>query len=423
MVIVLSIVALAGPLKQDQVSALADKLLPMVEEASGRTFQSTPQVVLARPRQYHEALAAEMRALATVFDPDVTRAELWGVGLGARIQAEALVGKLGLFDGVVYVNPDGIERIVAEAKRSRLDVDNVSVAECVLAHELTHALQLQSGSFEHVAQARDREWFTALNAVSEGHAVIVHEAVCRKLGHERVLPLLRETLGFDETDSLSPYVAGTAFLEHHREQVWTVLESPPISTHALFHPDTYEPAAEPPLPIHVEESQAAALVIANTPGATARTHRLGYLDLLSQFGPHQRTRQALLPLVQASTSQARAGTGAISVSVLEFHEAKAADEFAQVACGVAEATEATPTVIPTYFDQLEPLVGLHAHRTCRHRFTARPSNLGTLAARVTTVVAQQDAAVLVVRLSQVDRRSKRLVPAINTLLAAVAAPH
>ncbi len=207
-------------------------VVPLLEEVTGRTLEALPRIRYV-PRGV--LLAAERDRALPYFqeanpgaDPEaILRAvEAYVNGAGAYVAAYDYEG------GVLYVVHENLAAALDFAPLPTEAATRAAV-ECVVAHELTHALQGQ--------EAGDPPWFGTDGALEasvarEGHAIAVGAEVCRRRGERAAAAwhlLVQGALGLrDEAERDLMYrqsarYAARTLAEGGSEAGWALVASPP----------------------------------------------------------------------------------------------------------------------------------------------------------------------------------------------------
>ncbi len=249
---------------QEQVGAIADDIIGLVEEAVGRKFKKPPVVKVAGRDVVSEALARDLLPQLKRLYPGLGEDR---IALASRLQAEAfvvcLLGKYAFEDGVVYVMPRNIEPIL---KLTGVDMKHAeSILKVIVAHELTHALQFEddkvAGTFNKIDNIERAQ---AFNAVMEGQAVYIQDIVGKKLGLDNALVEMTRIMSAGAYEFEDPaldifnrmlsahfeqiYIGGRKFVEYHvgkggMDAFWKILRQPPANTSMIANPQTYSPTA------------------------------------------------------------------------------------------------------------------------------------------------------------------------------------
>ncbi|HHO54693.1 MAG TPA: hypothetical protein ENK18_28430 [Deltaproteobacteria bacterium] len=236
-----------------ELRSMVDEIAPIVADVAGRDFESLPPVVLADLRQLSEVIYEEQRHLLASADGAVPEEVESSARRRSLEQASSFAGKYGLLDGRLYVSVDEIRYTLGErGSPERLLRPLVRI---VIAHELAHALQAQHTNLDRLTHAAPgKDALMALNCALEGHATWVHEAVAARMGLDEAEALMAQLMGYDEPiqgrmdpDAFYPsyvYGLGRDFVAFHAQeggtdQVWRVLQHPPVGTSEIVSPETW----------------------------------------------------------------------------------------------------------------------------------------------------------------------------------------
>jgi hypothetical protein len=249
---------------EEQVRAIAGKMIGLVEEAVGRKFKKPPVVKAAGRDVVSEALARDLLPQLKRLYPGLGEDR---IALVSRLQAKAfvvcLLGKYAFEDSIVYVMPGNIEPIL---KLTGVDMKHAeSILKVIVAHELTHALQFEDEKVvETFSKIDNIERAQAFNAVMEGEAVYIQDVVGKKLGLDEALMEMTRIVSAGAYEFEDPaldvfnrmlsahfeqiYIGGRKFVEYHvkkggRDAFWKILIHPPASTSMIANPQTYSPTA------------------------------------------------------------------------------------------------------------------------------------------------------------------------------------
>jgi hypothetical protein len=228
-----------------------------VEALRDLQFEQIPRPVTVTPEQARREGLAD---LDRTYPPERLRADEEILKLLGLIDEDAdlrdLAGSL-FGEGVAgYYDPrDGRLRVVEGA-----GTGNRVLAEMVLAHELTHALEDQRFGLEESQATDDRSLARA--ALHEGTATALMTAYVQE--HFSTEEALGGLLGsafedtgdlppFVEAQVLYPYVGGERFVSHLLRRAggrWDLVDTayklrPPASTEQVLHPAAYLGADEP----------------------------------------------------------------------------------------------------------------------------------------------------------------------------------
>ena len=243
-----------------EIQAMATGLIPLVEEASGRQFKSAPKVAITGNFEMIRILGNDLVPQYEKQFPNSSKSAIYLRSfISAGLFSPGLMGKYGVTDKAVYVLPENIKSVMEEAKiPGELEKDLMKI---IIAHELTHALQDQEIDLNRsIVKAGDADESLAFQAMIEGHAVYIQNAVAKKLGLDaaadegrRILTapehkdeewLLNRVAMADAVRWESIYLGGEKFISHHvakggMEKVWAMMESPPSRTSMIVKPASY----------------------------------------------------------------------------------------------------------------------------------------------------------------------------------------
>ncbi len=261
--------------------AWADAIVPDLERLTGRAFIQRPPVRVISEDDLAETLAKPMREamirMGASTRPDGSPMSDLEITVRTRSQAYRIANHtLGLYDHaqkVVLVVPANAAKLGARRGWSEETVRRI--VKLALAHELVHALQDQTANLAKRLDALSGEAEKCLLAVSEGHAVIVTDALARERSWQTAAMVLNGlTTGVENrpapgsgsipdvhgAPTAEVYTAGAEFVRHHSgddlRSVWVLLEHPPVRWSAIRDPgsftperkDATPPAAVPPKP-------------------------------------------------------------------------------------------------------------------------------------------------------------------------------
>jgi hypothetical protein len=401
-------IAAAKPFTDEDLVAIRDRVAPLVEQATGKRFAPVPPIEVLSDAEFARRLAAESQGLAYLFHPDVTPELLGLVSIGSRALAPYVVGKYALFEHELEVTSGGFVRTSQALAEKGTPVEPDVLATCVVAHELTHALQAQSGAFERVASSRDAEWFGALNAVAEGQAAVVAREVCDELGYGQANPAIEALLGITG-DPPSVYRYGVDFATVHPD-MWAVLADPPWDMEALLFPDRYRPEPPPTCP-WADRLGAAMAPLTSAPDPI---HRLGYLSVLEKVGDSPEHRAIVDRRVASWGISAGVGLGSIAIERVDFADESSATAFAAAlsAHAAVRPSEDRGSAIYQLSEAVEGWAGVW-----RSRVDVRNPAMPALSATITQVWSVRGPSVGIATLLQVKRADKVVVPALLQALA------
>jgi hypothetical protein len=386
-----------------ELAALLQEVLPQVEQAAGRELEPMIPVEVVGPGPFADMVGKEQAARATLTHPGLPMRRVRVVAYSGQVGSHGVIAKYSLFEHAVYISAEALDQTVRQMQGAGHPVTEQGFARCVLAHELAHALQAQTGAFERAAASGDAERFLALNMVSEGHAVQLHEQVCDEAHRGPV----REMLGLDS--DLTAYGAGAAFLSTQPDP-WAVFQSPPVDTAMIYLPERYAPSEPPPFDRWEALEQAARALTRNATTVVVRS-RSGYHDLRAQAPTDDALRAALGDLESAHVVEAFPDLGQVHVLLARFRDEASARAYVAAAQSLPLAPQGTH---PTY---VEPprAVAVGAAEGSRSLSTVRPSDAGTAALRLERWTLAKGPWVTVVTLTNLKPRDKHLLAALAEL--------
>ncbi|MEQ1567341.1 MAG: hypothetical protein ABMA64_16990 [Myxococcota bacterium] len=400
-------VAFAG--QQVDWVALEAELIPRVEAAAGREFAEPVEVRVVGPVDLRDAVGREIVGLTTIMAGELPPEAYRQLRYGSDRWAGHLVGKYLLFEHQVLVSKVGLKEALASVRREVPQAEAQALATCVLAHELTHALQAQHRVMDTAVATGDRETFVAVNSLMEGHALRVSEQVCRELGHDELLPALRSQLGAD-TDSLTPYALGDKYLAAHPERAWEEMLRVPHDTADVIWPDR-EPVPAGPAPW--DAIDAAARHLFDDPPIHAR---IGALDLL-ELSDDERMREVIRALAAGFAGEAYDGSSTGSFNVLQFDDASSARAYYE-ALHTLRAEQKGSGRIAVSFQPLAPVPGFPDDAAYHYRGTINFLVGGNVPPLwVEGWVVLDGARVATIELQQLRRDEDEVLPALRALIA------
>ncbi len=286
----------------EQIQAHAERIIPIIEELNGRTFDETPNVKSVGNFQMIQILARDLAPQIEKQLPDVPKVLIYFKAyLSAGLYAPSLLGKYGTEDQTVYVLPQNLHAIVeAEAIDAKYEED---VLQIVIGHELTHGLQDQEIDLaKSILDAPDPDAMNAFNATIEGHAMFMENALAKKLGLDEAATAATELIMTEDLDDDAwlferlahvdavqmeqVYLGGERFINHHHkdgglEKIWQLLAEPPLRSSMITQPATYTADPEP-LP-DFESEFAFALEISGLEDWSQKVSHLGDFDLRARL--------------------------------------------------------------------------------------------------------------------------------------------
>lgn len=227
--------AAAAALDEAAVQQAVDQLAPRVEEVAHRKFARIPRVEVDTRNSLLGDFEKHAKAALDAGTPESVVAE-------ERRQAQKMVASaLAIYshaDAGIHLLIDNVDRYVRNTGVNAGMLRESSL-RCVLAHELTHALQAQHVP-ERFGGADDEEGVGL--ALIEGHATHVEHRLCE---NPFVWGFLQASLGIDVLSSRGPddevpflYGYGEVYvraLEEHGgpDAIWSALGRAPPSKAAL----------------------------------------------------------------------------------------------------------------------------------------------------------------------------------------------
>ncbi len=219
-------------------------LVPAIERQAGRTFRTPPRVELATAEAFARILAEEEQLLMDAVSRD-TPPELRVPARQSGV-VPGLLGKYALFDDVLFLCRDEIERAAALRGLS----DPTALARPILVHELVHALHDQQTDLaDQIRALPDLDAFHANHATAEGLATWVTERVAAERGFAGEVRALEALQGWSdgalvEKESFPVWAAyglgRNAMAAHFAaggfDRVWEVAVTPPASSRGVFDP-------------------------------------------------------------------------------------------------------------------------------------------------------------------------------------------
>ncbi len=223
----------ADTIDHDGAEEMVFDLMPYVEEAAGRPFVEAPSVGILTREQLTERLVAQAREAQGSSAAELVQGRV--ETLVGEVAQGALALYIGRYRGLFLVR-ESIESVFAETGASPELLE--PVVRCVVAHELTHALQHQQANAYPVA---DLQAAQGQEALMEGQAVLVQEQLCE---HD-ALQFMKAMQGTDVLASRPPgdrtlqlYGYGrhyVAVLQQRwtNDAVWWALSQPPPASEVL----------------------------------------------------------------------------------------------------------------------------------------------------------------------------------------------
>lgn len=253
-----------APLTAERLRELVKECRPLVEKAAGKAFAEEPVAVLSTVEEVTDILAEELKPQVKILfagKPDLDVA-LAAKGLAAMI-ASRVMGKFAFSTKKLYFIASHFTKLADELKMDRIRTPEF--ARAIVIHELVHAIDEQTyGLAALVAACKSSEEIEVANALIEGHAQFVSQAVLKARGEEELFRDLDRAI-------TSPPASGEgekflAEMQNHAARfaygngldfftglsksgragfVDDVFKSPPKSKSVILHPETYfQPAKE-----------------------------------------------------------------------------------------------------------------------------------------------------------------------------------
>jgi hypothetical protein len=228
----------------------ADEVIPLVEQATGRSFLRRPRMRVASRAELAESLARDISLEIRTTLRQVDRSEVEVLARAqAAMMAPALLGKYGAIDETLYMAESNLRTICDLAQID--DAQIVPMAKVVLSHELTHALQDQHADLDAVMRRLPSHVAAETFAkIIEGQAVLVQDRVGAQLELDEASlevsrlfaagalgafdPRLERLLRPAALQMESIYLGGRDLLarveaELGRDAIWALVENPPES--------------------------------------------------------------------------------------------------------------------------------------------------------------------------------------------------
>lgn len=266
------------PIKNDllDLDPWARLAAPEIERLTARSFTKLPPIRVVSEDDLATTLAKPMREAMIRMRANVKRdgTPMSDLEMTVRTRSQAYrvaARTLGLYDHdqkVILVIPQTAERLGKKRAWSPETIRRIT--RLALAHELVHALQDQTADLAVRLDALSGEPEKCLMAVSEGHAVVVTDALAETLGWSTANMVLNGLVtGVEEpapgttpgtpppppidlhgSPSASVYQSGAAFVRHHAgtslPKAWSLLASPPKAWADVLDPKRFAPPALDP---------------------------------------------------------------------------------------------------------------------------------------------------------------------------------
>jgi hypothetical protein len=231
MLVLLCAMAHAARVDVAQVDAMIASVRPELESITGFTLDDVPKAHIAT----REALVVRVGG---VYAGRIRAYRALAEGEGGKIRARAereVSRALALYmpdDGDIYLNGDAVEQAFSDAEASATLLE--PVVRCVIAHELTHALQDQLAATFVTA---DDGVLVRAQYLREGQAMAIERKLCHDEHARDFLEALSsvDVLPSRAPDDLTvPYGFSRIFVETLEERggknaVWGALQIAPVS--------------------------------------------------------------------------------------------------------------------------------------------------------------------------------------------------
>lgn len=243
-----------------QAQTYVKELIPLVEQAAGRKFKTTPKVKLVRRDAMESVLAHELAIPYKKLCPNLSSAELnEQLDALSYVYSIFILGKYGTITRTLYLLPRNFQplmEITDVAPKYRQQI-----AKLVIAHELSHALQDQYMSLADLQKSPDSiEKSLSLAATIEGFAMFIADKVADELKVNSAAKEMARIIATGSIKGVDPainaasqreagilqgiYIQGSKFIAYQSEdggleKVWKVIATPPTRTSEIYHPETY----------------------------------------------------------------------------------------------------------------------------------------------------------------------------------------
>jgi hypothetical protein len=230
MALLLTLLSPAWGLELDRLDldALTDELVPQLEQATGRAFVDVPRVhVVSRDELYQRVLDGQLAVRSLMGLGEISAAEL---AVWQTLTHDA-IGFYTYADRQIYLVTTGVEDLFQDFTVPA-DLERPLV-QCVLAHELVHALQHQ---YQPHPDITDGAQLTVARMMREGHANLVSRPFCTSEAVERFFRFNDglDILAVQGVGGDIPFLYGYGeryqellAAEHGTEAAWWSLSQPP----------------------------------------------------------------------------------------------------------------------------------------------------------------------------------------------------
>jgi hypothetical protein len=244
----------------EQVQAHALALTPIIEELSQRKFSEPPQVKTVGTLQLIQALAQDLVPQLEKRFPGVSKPVIYlRAYLSAGIVSPSLLGKYSYTTRTVYVVPTNLDAVMQQKGISAEHREKI--LQIVIGHELVHGLQDQEVDLKRtILTAESPDALNAANAVIEGHAVFLQNALAGRLKYGEAARKASELFMVEDLkedawvyERLSHvqgvlgeqiYMGGARFVAYHHGRggmaaIWNILVRLPQRSSMITQPETY----------------------------------------------------------------------------------------------------------------------------------------------------------------------------------------
>lgn len=335
-------------LRQADLDAIRDRVIPLIEKHAGRKFKTIPKLLFAHNSRIGRILSSEIEVQIRNQFPSLTKRELeHTVSQMASQMSLNLLGKFDLESRVLYILP-GMFEILVKKKKIPKDRER-QLLELVVAHELTHALQDQYLSLSTLySRVRDQAYLHATSGAIEGHATWIQDQVAKDLHLEKAAKAYHDLLQgavakgaklfgqrYQRDLNLSYYSRGAAFFarlvkSRGTQASWTFLEHLPENSNFLYRSTLPESLETTPSKVDKKPQLLAGLARLFTKrphSVIASTADQSLLRGFLQHAPRKQVDEILDPLERAWFVQAGNPSRMGFTMAMEFRDADAAKRF------------------------------------------------------------------------------------------------
>ena len=335
-------------LRQADLDAIRDRVIPLIEKHTGRKFKSIPKLEFAHNSRIGRILSSEIEVQIRNQFPSLAKKELEHMASQTASQLSLnLLGKFDLESRVLYILP-GMFEILVKKKKIPKDRER-QLLELVVAHELTHALQDQYLSLSSLySRVRDQASLHAISGAIEGHATWIQDEIAKDLHLEKAAKdyhdLLPGAVGkgaklfgqrYQRDLYISYYSRGAAFFarlvkSRATQASWTFLEHLPDNSNFLYRSALPESLEITPSKVDKKPQLLAGLARLFTKrphSIAASTADQSLLRSFLQQAPRKQVDEILAPLERAWFVQAGNPSRMGFTMAMEFRDADAARHF------------------------------------------------------------------------------------------------